>query len=534
MNLEPKSQLPLRHIALAAVFFVTVSSQLLAQYPNIRVSAPTSISPNEVTIAINPANPLNLAGGANLRFNYVSSDGGWTWTEGQMSSSLGVWGDPCVAFDAEGNLFYGHLSNPPPPGYWIDRIIVQKSTDGGASWNDGVGVGFVSPREQDKEWITTDQTDSPFRNSVYMAWTEFDNYGSTAPGDSSRILFSRSVDGGTTWSLPVKVSDVDGNCVDSDSTDEGAVPAVGPDGEIYLAWSGPLGIAFDKSTDGGLSWGTDQLITDQPGGWDFDVSGIYRCNGMPVTACDISNSPYRGFVYVLWSDQRNGPLDTDVFLIRSTDKGATWGSPIRVNTDQSHRHQFFPWLSVDPLTGALYVVFYDRRNTTGDGTDVYVARSRDGGTSWEDFMVSDSSFVPTSNIFFGDYSNIAARNGMVYPIWTRIDGTARSTWIAIIADTVTAVVEPAIGTPLGVSLAQNYPNPFNGESRIHYSIPEGGQIRLTVHNLLGELVLVPAQGWMSQGEHSVRVSFAGLPAGVYFYRLSYAGTILSRRMLYIK
>lgn len=57
------------------------------------------------------------------------------------------------------------------------------------------------------------------------------------------------------------VSDQAGDCIDSDNTDEGAVPAVGPNGEVYLSWSGPQGIMFDKSTDGGVTWGKDVSVT---------------------------------------------------------------------------------------------------------------------------------------------------------------------------------------------------------------------------------------------------------------------------------
>jgi hypothetical protein len=219
----------------------TVSSQWL----NVQVSNPGSTDPEEVVISINPTDPLNLAAGANITYYYYSMDGGYTWTEGSLTSTYGVWGDPCVTFDALGNLYFAHLSWPDQtPGDWLDRIVVQKSTNGGMSWSDGVGVGHNPPRDQDKEWITADMTGSIYHNNLYMAWTEFDAIGSSNPADSTRILFSYSTDHGASWSAPLRVSDVGGDCADSDDTVEGAVPAVGPNGEVYLVWAGHNNIYY--------------------------------------------------------------------------------------------------------------------------------------------------------------------------------------------------------------------------------------------------------------------------------------------------
>ncbi len=419
---------------LIAIILIAASKPIFSQYQNYRVSSISSSDPEEVTIAINPQNPNQLAAGANLRYFYSSSNGGTTWTQSNMTSSFGVWGDPCLIYDGLGNLFYAHLSNPPSSGYWIDRIVVQKSTDNGATWNQGAGIGFNSPKEQDKEWLAVDLQNTQYKNFIYTTWTEFDSYGSSNSLDSSRILFSRSTDHGITWSVPARVSDKGGNCIDEDLTVEGAVPTVGTNGEIYTAWSGPLGIMFDKSTDGGLTWGSDIFVSTQPGGWDFDVSGISRCNGLPITACDTSRTFSRGNIYVLWGDQRFGTDNSDVFISKSTNGGNTWSPALKVNNDNTTRHQFFPWLTIDQTTGHLFVIFYDRRNTTGAVTDVYVAKSVDGGETFENFKVSQSSFTPTSSTFFGDYTNIAAFNRKVYPIWMRMDGTALSVWNAIVHD----------------------------------------------------------------------------------------------------
>lgn len=424
---------------LLTFLFFLLPAYIFSQYQNIRVSSAVSSDPEEVTIAINTKNPNHIAAGANLRYFYATTDGGNSWVQDDMTSSLGVWGDPCLIYDGLGNLYYAHLSNPPSPGYWIDRIVVQKSTDNGETWNQGSGIGFNSPKNQDKEWLAVDLQDTPYKNFIYATWTEFDDYGSPSSLDSSRILFSRSTDSGITWLTPVKVSDKGGNCLDGDLTVEGAVPTIGPSGEIYTAWSGPLGIMFDKSTNGGLTWGNDVFVSTQPGGWDIDVPGISRCNGFPITACDTSKTFSRGSIYVLWADQRNGINNTDVFISKSTNGGQSWSSALKVNNDNTTRHQFFPWLTIDQTTGHLFVVFYDRRNTSGLTTDVYVAKSVDGGESFENFRVSQSSFIPTASIFFGDYTNIAAFNRKIYPIWMRLDGTKLSVWNAIIYDSSAVV-----------------------------------------------------------------------------------------------
>jgi hypothetical protein len=432
-------------IGIAAIFFLLglmvsknvnlPSSDGLLLSRNVLVSHPGNIQPEEVTICINPKDPLNVIAGSNLDYYYYSTDGGYTWTEGRLNSTLGVWGDPSAIFDAEGNLYYAHLSNP-YEGDFIDRIVVQKSTDGGQTWNDGVGIGLNPPKDQDKEWLAADHTFSQYRNSLYAAWTEFDRYGSPDPGDRTRILFSYSRDFSESWSDPVVVSDVTGNCLDSDETVEGAVPAVGPEGQVYLSWAGPLGIVFDKSLDGGLTFGDDIFVDSMPGGWNLYVPGIYRCNGMPVTACDISDSPYRGNIYIMWSDQRNGIHDTDVFLVKSTDGGATWGPVKRVNDDPPGKQQFFPWMTVDQTTGNIYVVFYDRRDSKDYSTEVYLAKSSDGGETFRNYKISEYPFRSVSGIFFGDYINIAANEGKIHAIWARMDGIDLSIWTTVIFDNV--------------------------------------------------------------------------------------------------
>ncbi|UCH84685.1 MAG: T9SS type A sorting domain-containing protein [Candidatus Latescibacterota bacterium] len=525
-----------RRVTLLIIVLFLFPTGVFAQYPNVRVSDPASTDPEEVTLAINPADPSNLVAGANIRYFYYSTDGGMTWQEDELSSTLGVYGDPSVAFDADGHAFYAHLSWP-ASGSWLDRIVVQKSTDGGVTWSDGVGVGLNPPKDQDKEWIVADITNSPYRNNLYMAWTEFDVYGSAAPTDSTRILFSRSTNGGTLWSAPVRLSDMGGNCIDDDHTVEGGVPAVGPNGEVYIAWSGPLGIMFDRSTDGGETFGTDVFVTTQPGGWAFDVPGIYRANGFPTTVCDVSHGPHRGTVYIVWSDQRSGLDDTDVFLMKSTDGGASWGGFKRINNDDAGNHQFFPWACVDPVTGFLWVVFYDRRATTGVGTDVYAARSDDGGATFTNFKISESTFYPDAGVFFGDYINIAAIGGVVHPIWMRMDNGVLSIWTTTISD-VTGIGS-GVAELVNIELMQNHPNPFNPVTTIVFSLSVKTDVRLGVYDAAGRLIRMLIDERRPAGPGEARwdgTDAKGTPvsSGVYFYRLEAAGRVAAKKMVLVR
>jgi len=102
-----------------------------------------------------------------------------------------------------------------------------------------------------------------------------------------------------------------------------------------------------------------------------------------------------------------------------------------VNDDKKGRQQFLPWLAIDQVTGHLYTVFYDRRNHTNELTDVYVAVSRDAGKSFINLQVSTEPFAPDARVFFGDYNHISAHDGVVRPIWTRLDKGVLSVWTAI-------------------------------------------------------------------------------------------------------
>src|SRR5436853_4769673 len=110
---------------LTIAFFIFSHFPVFAQFPNVLIGA--SNSPNEPSSALDPKHPNALVAAANVNNYYLSTDTGFSWTEHQLTSTQGVWGDPAVIADTAGNFYLFHLSNP-PTGNWIDRIVCQKTT----------------------------------------------------------------------------------------------------------------------------------------------------------------------------------------------------------------------------------------------------------------------------------------------------------------------------------------------------------------------------------------------------------------------
>lgn len=507
------------HRATALLLGCLFAAAALARPPAIQVSSPGTYDAEELSIAIDPTDPDVLLAGANIAYRFRSDDGGLTWSQDVLTSSLGVWGDPLLAFGPDGRAHFAHLSNP-AGGSWLDRIVVQSSDDGGLSWNDGVGVGLNPPRDQDKEDLIADGTDSPWRGNLYMAWTEFDAYGSGAPGDSTRIRFAASEDGGATWAVQT-ISDRSGGCRDDDDTVEGCSLAVGPGGEVVVAWSSHDRIVVDRSFDGGLTFGTDVVVCDQPGGWVFEVPGIYRCNGFPSLTCDLSGSPFRGRLALVFSDQRSGPDDTDVRICTSDDLGATWTPPRPVHPASPPSHQFFPYSVTDPLTGSLHVVSYDRSGTAGNATEVIVASSGDGGATFALQTVSDAPFTPNGGFFFGDYIGIDARGGRVHPVWMNMDLAGVLTVHAAVLDFATGIGSPSVRT---ATLLQAPASPSGGHARLSFRTYADGPVALELYDLRGGLVRMLVREDRAAGAYTEMWDGrdgAGRPAasGVYLVRL---------------
>lgn len=399
----------------------------------VRLTAPDAPNTAEVSVAIDPTNrdhivvsayQLNRPGGTRVtNVLFVSRDGGATWREEVAANPerRATQGDDAVVFGADGTLLHSYISfdglRVTRPALARNGIFIRRRDAATGGWDAPVAAidhrNTVAPFE-DKPWPGVDRgAQSPHRGHVYVAWTRFDEYGTPRPDCRSEIHLSRSIDGARSFSVPLRISDRQGTCLDDDDTVEGAVPASGPDGTVYVAWAGPAGLVVDRSDDGGVTFGTDRLVSEMAGGWDIDVPGLSRSNGMPVTVVDNSDGPRRGTVYIAWIDARYG--DPDVFVSASSDRAQSWSAPVRINAGNygDGRAQLFVWLAVDQSSGDLHAVYHERVNAWDTTMRVVMARSDDGGRTWSNRVVPLDPFRTVAEVPFGDYNGIDASQGRV-------------------------------------------------------------------------------------------------------------------------
>ena len=88
--------------------------------------------------------------------------------------------------------------------------------------------------------------------------------------------------------------------------------------------------------------------------------------------------------------------------------------------------------------------------------------------------------------------------------------------------------------PAEVTLWGNYPNPFNPETTIRYALPQAGEVRLAVYDLLGHEVAILVDQSKPAGNHTVRFGAGNLSSGAYVYRLQAQGKTIVRTMMLVK
>jgi hypothetical protein len=310
-----------------------------------------------------------------------STDAGATWTKGFLPGITVFAGgtyarvsDPSVAYDAAHNVWL--IASLPLTSGAGSAVVVNRSTDGGATWGNPVSVAQAGTGNAgtslDKNWIACDNTaSSPFYGRCYVEWD--DN------GNGNRIKMSTSADGGLSWGPARETANA--------ANGLGGQPVVQPNGTVVVPINNAneTAILAFRSTNGGASWGSAISVSPIP---SHDVAGSLRTGPLPSAEIDAA-----GKVYVVWQDCRfrSGCAANDIVMTTSTD-GVNWSQVVRIpihSTASSFDH-FIPGMAVNKSTsganahlGLSYYYYPNASCTTSTcQLDVGFTSSVDGGQTW--------------------------------------------------------------------------------------------------------------------------------------------------------
>ncbi len=469
---------------------------------------------NETSLAVDPTNPNRIVIGwrqfdtVNSNFrqagNAYSLDGGLTWTFPEVLEPGVFRSDPVLDFDAEGNLYYNSLTND--PDYFCS---VFKITDGGQDWGTPVPA-----KGGDKQWMRIDKTGGVGNANNYSFWTSF---FSTCNG-----AFTRSTDGSNSFE----------NCIFVDEDPFWGTLAVDAEGTLYIGGTTNLGVTLVKSTsakDPALSVDWDMVT---PVNLDGDLDSGPAVNpagllGQTWVDVDISNGPGNGNVYVLASVRRFSNNDPgDVMFAKSTDGGATFLSPVRINTDPgTNAYQWFGTMAVAP-NGRIDVVWLDTRDAT-NGVDsvLYYSFSEDQGETWSVNEPISESFNP--NIGYpqqdkmGDYFDMVSDNDYAHLAWANtLNGGQDVYYTRITPDSNLGVADNSFSNSFHLI---NYPNPFTEETTIEFYLAKEEKVTVEIFDIQGRKLNNLYEGKASGKQKIIWNGSNGggekLARGIYFLRV---------------
>lgn len=502
---------------------------------------PSNVNQWEVSIVNHPSNPNVMFASSNaLTLNpffisegiYVTTNAGVSWRGNDTCTGAPILlhgGDPGIVID-NNEIFILTRKG------FSSGIYSHYSTDYGLTWSDQkiISNDDISP---ERAGLVSDV--NPFNiyyGRTYVVWVK-----QSPPFPLTFVFTDNSAQN---WSSPQQIN----NPIQRSA---GGEIAMGLDGYVYVCWSGLTDVSpftedfvgLASTSNGGTSWQVTENV--------FDINGIsgllvekgnIRVNGLPRIAIDTSSGARNGWIYIVTGQKNLSPagIDPDIILYRSTDDGQTWSQGIRVNQDllNNGKFQLFPAINIDEF-GGINIIFYDDRNTTIDSLGVFLARSDDGGNSWQEFEISDHNFKPTPIAGFqgkmGDNIGITSANGKLWPMWMDNSTGNYQIWIVPI-EISTIDVEEKFPLVENFYLEQNYPNPFNPTTVIKWQSAESSWQTLKVYDVMGNEIVTLVNEYRSGGNNDILFDAAtyNLPSGIYLYKLQIGSFTDTKKMMLIK
>jgi hypothetical protein len=435
-----------------------------------RISGAQTSPRSESDIRVNYQNPQKIIGASNnisssgRQAMFFSSNGGATWGQTSLSLVTGdsFHSDPTVDWTSDGTAWSTTIGIN--SAGTVLNMRAYKSTDGGATWTfDATFSGSLTNNDKQMIWVDHSAT-SPFKDNIYAIWH------AGAPAEVAR----RTGPGGS-WQTPIQVSgsETTGTAIGDDikTNSAGDVFAFFPD-------TGSRRLNVAKSTNGGVSFGTPVRIATGFGSFQYAIPADASRQPLIYISGGAYKTSTKNNVYAAWNDlsgdsgctSGSGPgtnaastCKSRIFFARSTDGGATWSAPVKVNNQSGLNDQFNQWLVVDETNGKIALMYYD---TVGDSTrksvNVYYQSSTDDGVTWSTpFKVTTASTNETttgadSGNQYGDYNSLSGYNGTFFPSWTdRRSGASEEIWTAAIADGTVATPDFSLSaSPSSTSIAQ--------------------------------------------------------------------------------
>ena len=334
-------------------------------------------------------------------------------------------GDPVLACSSSARFYYASLFEAPMncPGFnciMVSTIGVSISSNAGQSWSHPIIAANRGPLAfLDKPWLAVDPS-NPSR--LYITYTEFSSNSSCDFGTAIELVSSSN--GGSTWTAPLILHRACRTAENLTTGSSVVVSANGQVNVAYEVL--PLeppdpgdvnSIFFTRSLNHGTTFSAPVKVTDvvtEGGAFPFGgpraLQGGFSINEFPQLAVDRSSTSSRGTIYIAWSDGRDrhkpdvvSPSGvyafSDVRIAKSTNSGVSFTLPPPVSPTPPTftgpgRDQFFPGIAVDN-DGEVAVCYYDRRNDPHNmAIDRYCSVSSTQGESWLDQRASSPSWLP--------------------------------------------------------------------------------------------------------------------------------------------